>query len=269
MKTAKLLDCMLSGLARLALMILLFGTCGANAALEQTFDVLQIGATTYRNVTVTTKSKNYVFLLHSQGMTNIKVADLPLNVLIKLGYPDPAAAPAKTSASSAWASQTLSKIDVPQMKQCEQRLKDWSADGIAKTGLNLPALNERNIFIGALALLAFFLFHSYCCFLICAKAGSKPGVLVWLPFLQLLPLLKAASLSPWWILGFLIPGINLIAQVLLCIKLTQARGKSFLVALFLIFPLSSPFAAMYLAFSGGRPRKREDRRVEIMTLEAA
>jgi hypothetical protein len=41
------------------------------------------------------------------------------------------------------------------------------------------------------------------------------------------------------------------------------------VAFFLIFPLSSPLAAAYLAFSGGKKRKNDDRRIEIMTLEAA
>jgi hypothetical protein len=70
-------------------------------------------------------------------------------------------------------------------------------------------------------------------------------------------------------LGFLVPGLNLVAQVLWCVKITQARGKTWLVALLLIVPLSSPFAALYLAFSGGRHARKDDRRVEIMTLEAA
>jgi hypothetical protein len=269
MKTAKLLDRTLSGLFRLALVILLFRPCGANATIEQTFEALQIGATTYRNVTVTTRSKDYIFILHSRGMTNVKVGDLPGDVRARLGYADPAAAQVKTNAPAVWARQTLSKIESPEVKQLEEHLMDWARGAAGMTRLSFPALSQKVILIASVAFLALYLFHSYCCLLICAKTGSKPGALVWLPLLQLFPLLRAAAMPRWWFLGFLVPGLNVVAQVVLCIKLAQARRKTFWVALFLIFPLTSPFAAIYLAFSGGRPRKRDDRRIEIMTLEAA
>src|SRR3954453_20007153 len=48
-----------------------------SAAEEQTFPLLQIGTRTYTNVTVTTKARKYIFILHSTGMANIRVADLP------------------------------------------------------------------------------------------------------------------------------------------------------------------------------------------------
>ena len=48
----------------LALLIVPFGAIGA---IEQTFDMLQIGTRTYKNVTVTTKAKDYIFILHSAG----------------------------------------------------------------------------------------------------------------------------------------------------------------------------------------------------------
>jgi hypothetical protein len=76
-------------------------------------------------------------------------------------------------------------------------------------------------------------------------------------------------MSAWWFLGFLVPGVNLVAQVFWCLKITHARGKGFGVALLLILPISSPFAALYLAFSGADAPKKAERRVEIMTLEAA
>jgi hypothetical protein len=87
--------------------------------------------------------------------------------------------------------------------------------------------------------------------------------------LQLFPLLKAAVMSPWWFLAFLVPGVNLVAQVVWCVKITRARGKAFLIALLLMFPLTSPFAALYLAFSDGKRPRKEPRRVAIMTLETA
>ena len=64
-------------------MILLAGTV---RAAEDKFDVLQIGTQTYSNVTVTTKAKSYIFLIHAAGMTSIKVSQLPPDLQEKLGY---------------------------------------------------------------------------------------------------------------------------------------------------------------------------------------
>src|SRR5438094_7973089 len=75
-----------SRLLVLSLVSLLIWPIVSTAAIEQTFDVLQIGTHTYRNVTVTTKLKNYIFIMHSTGMENIKLADLPPDIRTKLGY---------------------------------------------------------------------------------------------------------------------------------------------------------------------------------------
>jgi hypothetical protein len=269
MKITKLFDDMLTRLLGLGLLALMWQPFTSGAALEQTFSALQVGTTTYRNVTITTKTKDYIFLIHSRGMANFKIRDLPSDLRTKLGYEDPAAPRVKNSAPAAWAKQTLSKMDVPQVHQIENRLVSWWRPGHLETKLPFPPLSPNALLIAAAALLALYFFHSYCCMLICIKAGSKPGALVWLPLLQLVPLLKAAAMSPWWLLGFLVPGLNLIAQILWCIRITRARGKAPIVALFLIFPLSSPFAALYLAFSGAGAAKRARPRFEIMTLEAA
>jgi len=268
MKFVKVSGDVLSHLFCLGLGIFLLYPLALQAALEQSFDVLQIGTTTYRNVTVTTKSKNYVFLLHSQGMTNIKVSDLSADERTKLGYEIAPSPQTNTNIAAAWARQTLTKIEVPQVKQLETGLARW-VQSLPASKLALPPMTGNTLLILGAGLLGLYLLHCYCCMLICRKSGAEPGVLVWLPLLQLLPLLKAARMSPFWFLAFLVPGLNLLAQVLWCIKITQARGKSFWVAFLLIFPLSSPFAALYLAFSGSGSARKERRRIEIMTLEAA
>jgi hypothetical protein len=268
MKNVRLLDEASRAWMRLILLLLLLRPLVAGAALEQTFDVLQVGTTTYRNVTVTTKDKNYVFIIHSQGMTNIKVADLSSDLREKLGYVDPAAR-VKTNTPAIWARQTLTKLETPQVTQLGTQVSGWLHPNPASLKAQLAQIAPRLLLIIAGAVLALFLFHSFCCKLICEKAGSEPGPLIWIPILQLLPLLKAANMSPWWFLGFLVPVVNLAAQVLWCIKISQARGKSIVVGLLLIFPLTSLFALLYLAFSDGRGGKKENRRVEIMTLETA
>ena len=73
----------------------------ARAGMEQSFEMLRIGTKTYKNVTVTTKSKDYVFLLHSAGMANIKVSELTPDELEKLGYTTPSGTGDSSSGSSA------------------------------------------------------------------------------------------------------------------------------------------------------------------------
>jgi hypothetical protein len=269
MKIVRLPDHWARQVAVLALTTLALWPLAAPAALEQTFDVLQVGTATYRKVTVTTKTKSYVFILHSRGMTNLKVADLSSEVQAKLGYQVPEPGGAKTDTTATWARQTISRLESPQLNQFRQGLAGWWSPAQTLA----PRIRQSSpnfLLLCAAALVAFYLFHCYCCLCICQKCEGEPGPLIWVPLFQLFPLLEAASMSPWWFLGFLVPGISLVAQVVWCFKITQARGKGVGLALLLIFPLTTPFAILYLAFSGGKPRRNEaPRRIEIMTLETA
>jgi len=242
----------------------------SDAALEQTFDVLQVGTTTYHKVTVTTKSKSYVFLLHSKGMTTIKVADLSPELLVKLGYQDPAPTRAATNSPAVWAKAALSKLDAPEVQKLRAQAISWAPAREAIDKLHLDSLNRNALLIAGAVLLGLYLFSSYCYKLICEKCGCPPGVLIWLPLLRFLPLLKAAAMSRWWFVGLLLPGLNLVALVLWFIKIVQARGKGMAAFLGLLIPVTTPFAVLYLAFSKAKPETRTaPRRVPIMSLEAA
>src|SRR5262252_7260017 len=73
--------------------------CAVQARNEETFPVLRTKTATYTNVTVTTKDKSYIFILHSGGMGSIKIVDLPNDVQEQLGYavaPDPKLAKTNT-----------------------------------------------------------------------------------------------------------------------------------------------------------------------------
>jgi hypothetical protein len=246
------------GLLGLVAVTLMTAIAGANAAQEETFDVLQIGTQTYRNVTVTAKAKDYIFILHSGGMANIKIAQLPSEVRERLGYQTPQSKP------------TVKGSDLGS-----KRLKVWQ-EGIAQrwraiaTQRSVGALpvGPAVIFcvLGALAL--GYIFFCYCCLLICRKTGNSPGVLIWLPVLQLFPLLRAAKMSSWWFLAYLVPVLNILAHVLWTVKIVQARGKSVWLAVLLLLPITGFFAFLYLAFSD-RVSPKKERVVEIMTLDAA
>ena len=117
------------GLLALASLILRAQT--ASAVIEDTFAVLQIGTHTYRNVTVTTKAKNYIFIMHSDGMNNFKISELPPDLRAKLGYSDAAQSKRGPAALSNWTKETAAKMHFPQLKQLEQQWRAHAPAGLA------------------------------------------------------------------------------------------------------------------------------------------
>jgi hypothetical protein len=271
MKNLSFGRCILRGWFWIALVAALARPPGVGAAVEQTFDMLQIGARTYRNVTVTTKTKDYVFLLHSAGIINLKVKELSPELQVQLGYPDPLAK-ARSKDPVFLAKQTVAKLETPQVKNIEQEVANrWRSEMEARN-IQLPPITRELIYSVLGALLALYLFHCFCCYQICKKVNQEPGILVWLPGLQIFPMLRAAGMSGWWFLAALVPILNLVAHILWCCKIVDARGKNRLLAVLLILPFTNIFAFLYLALSSGAPPPapvRRERRVELMTLETA
>ena len=106
--------------------------------------------------------------------------------------------------------------------------------------------------------------------LICRKTGNPPGILVWLPVLQLFPLLRAAGMSGWWFLAFFVPVLNLVPRFFGRFKIAKARGKSVWVGVLLLLPVTNLFAFLYLAFSNGASAEEdEEPEPKIMTLQTA
>ena len=239
-------------------------------AAEEKLDVLRTKTTVYTNVTITTKATNYLFIVHSAGMASIKVSDLTLETKQELGYAPKPGASTSTNAASAWAKRELAKINGPQVtafkKQVEQQLRPESRAKMPLARWAGPALP----FVVLGLFLLIYLFYCYCLMLICRKAGHPPGVLVWLPVLQTIPLLRAAGMSLWWLLAFLVPLLNLVPSILWPFKITKARGKSVWVAILLLLPITNIFAFLYLAFSSGiGAEEDEESEPKVMSLAAA
>jgi hypothetical protein len=51
---------------------------------EERFEVLQTKTGLYTNVTVTSKTEEWIFIVHAGGMSNIKISDLTKDVQAKL-----------------------------------------------------------------------------------------------------------------------------------------------------------------------------------------
>jgi hypothetical protein len=225
---------------------------------------LQVGTETYRDVIVTGKTADSIFITHSRGFTNIKVADIGPELLTKLGYDSKAVVKLKSGRSFAWE-------DLP----IDPRLMAIKDQFATRVQAHLEG-REKDILLTAwCVLLVAYLFLSYCGLLICQKSGGRPGIAAWIPVLQFLPLLQAAgmsvvwfflALSPlvtpflmlpvlkglgpdyWWVL--LLPfTLSAMTYLVWSVKICRARGVGSWVPLLLILPWTNLIAFLYLAFS--------------------
>jgi hypothetical protein len=234
---------------------------------EQTFPVLQIGTRFFTNATVTTHASNYVFIIHAQGLSNIKVSELSDEERVTLGYASTVKKQTSTATNAVvWARQKLASLQTPELTNLKQ---SWVAR--IPPGLREPRSLPLSFFlIAGAVLLVGHLFFSFCSMLICRKTGNEPGVMVWLPLVQVIPLLRAANMSPAWLIALLLPVLNIVASIVWCVKIVDARNKSpWLVVAFLL-PVTNLLAFLYLAFSDGNPKKEERKAApQVMTLETA
>ncbi|HVV01115.1 MAG TPA: hypothetical protein VHH88_07105 [Verrucomicrobiae bacterium] len=239
----------------------------ASAAAEQTFDVLQIGTQVYSNVTVTTKTKTYVFLLHSAGMANVKVSDLSPELKEKLGY-GVAASLQKGAVGEAthWAETKLKKLEIPEIVQARS-LKEESASRLEQ----VKALPRWQLIAAGAVLLLLWLIRCGCQAVICQKAGSPPGALIWLPIVKLIPLLRAAKMSLGWLVLLLLPPAYILVDIIWSFKIAAARGKTPLTGLCLALPGLSVLAFFYLVVSNGKQAEKPKRSTgnRVLTLETA
>jgi uncharacterized membrane protein YhaH (DUF805 family) len=97
--------------------------------------------------------------------------------------------------------------------------------------------------------LAFYVFFCFCCKRICEKCGVTPGILIWIPIANLVPLLQVAKMPVWMIILFLIPIVGLVISIMMWVKICQARGKSGWLVILLFIPIANIIFIPYLAFS--------------------
>src|SRR5262249_7881250 len=139
MKTGNVLHLSIGGWVRLITIMMVAACLRADATTEEAFDSLQVGSVVDSNVTVTTKTKAYTFILPSTGMTNLRVADLPTDVQHKLGFLTAEEEAAKKS-TGAWAKKTIAKLEAPQVQGMEKQLEKVWHEKVMPSGLPLPRL---------------------------------------------------------------------------------------------------------------------------------
>jgi hypothetical protein len=96
---------------------------------------------------------------------------------------------------------------------------------------------------------AFYFFNCFCLKRICEKCGVMPGVLIWIPIAQLVPVFQVAKMPLWMVILCLIPFVNLVILIMLWAKICTARGKSPWLVILLFIPVVNLALTPYLAFS--------------------
>jgi uncharacterized membrane protein YhaH (DUF805 family) len=135
--------------------------------------------------------------------------------------------------------------DVQQQKLERTKLiMNHSANDAAVAGLGLAMILVLLI-IG----LAFYLFYCFCAKRICEKCGVNPGILIWIPIVNFIPLLQVAKMAVWMIILFFIPIANLVVGIMMWAKICTARGKSPWLVIMFFIPIVNLVFLPYLAFS--------------------
>ncbi|MBI1840133.1 MAG: DUF805 domain-containing protein [Verrucomicrobia bacterium] len=251
-----------------------------NRATSLVFARLTVGSNTFTNVTIGARTPTDVFLRHQGGLVNVKVDELSHPQLVQLGYEEEAkesrvgkaTAEAKSKVQdvvsrtitaaegnekiAAFAQRVRARFGGPggllPAKAGSETSESAGAPNMAAMALIMQSVPNNMSVILSVLLVAFPILYFFGCYtarMVCTKAGAEPGFLIWLPILSMIPLMRAAGLPGWMSFLLYVPVVNLVLMIVWCFKISQARGKSGLTALALIFPLTSPFAWLYLAYS--------------------
>ena len=108
--------------------------------------------------------------------------------------------------------------------------------------------SPASFFVSLIISIVVYIFLAYCLKRICEKAGGKPGVLIWIPLLQVFPMLAAAKKPAWWFILMLIPVINFIIGIIVWIEILKNMGKNPANVLLFFIPFVNIIYFLILAF---------------------
>lgn len=103
--------------------------------------------------------------------------------------------------------------------------------------------------VSFLFIIAVFVFYSYCLKLICDKAKVDPGVMIWIPIIQMIPMATVARINPFLLLLYLVPIVNIIFMFYHWVKVCTAIDKSPWLVIMMIIPVVNIAFIPLLAFS--------------------
>ncbi len=104
-------------------------------------------------------------------------------------------------------------------------------------------------FFGLLIGIGFFVFFSYCMKLICEKAKVDPGIMIWIPIVQMIPMATVAGINPFLLLLYFVPIVNIVFLFYHWAKVCIAIDKSPWLVVMMIIPVVNIAFIPLLAFS--------------------
>lgn len=223
--------------------------------------VLRSGTDVFTNVVIYGQTQTDLFIKHARGFGNVKISSLDEATLRELNLGG--------TTSEKEGSRAVSEKATAAVATLKAKLEEASPWKVPSEEEMMGVISQfhpsRNLIAGILAAVGIiYLLWCACLKLICVNAGSKAGFLIWIPVLQMFPLLRAAQMSAWWFVAFLIPFVGVVAHIVWCVKISRACGKGTLVALLLILPVTNLLAFLYLAVSRGKSDTQSAERAEPM-----
>lgn len=236
----------LAGLSACLLLSLAGMVAAAGADLHVPF--IKSGTVTYSNVTVYGKTDQDLYIHHDQGLGNVKISTLDDESLRALGLKaDPSESPSTILLARAkGVSETVDHWKTSLGTLNAASVSEWAEKLKTAPTLQIPPELLWGIVAGVMV---FYLLVCLGLKAICRNAGAPAGLLIFVPVLQLFPLLRAARMPLWSFLLFLIPVVNIGVQIWWSFAIVKACGKGVLTAILLLLPVTNLFAFLYLALA--------------------
>jgi len=105
-----------------------------------------------------------------------------------------------------------------------------------------------NVFSVIIAV-AFYVYLSYSLQVIADKTNTENSWMAWVPIVNLYLLCKIAGKPGWWIILFLIPLVNIVVFIIVCMKIAELRGRAGWVGIIWVIPVVGLIVPGYLAFT--------------------
>ncbi len=97
--------------------------------------------------------------------------------------------------------------------------------------------------------LAIYVYVAYSLQVIADKTNTENSWLAWIPIANVYLMCKIAGKPGWWLILFLIPIVNIVIGIIVCMKIAELRDKPNWVGILWILPVVGLIIPGYLAFS--------------------
>jgi hypothetical protein len=101
---------------------------------------------------------------------------------------------------------------------------------------------------GLLLGVAIYVYTAYCLYTIAKKTNTENAWFAWIPILNFIIMLRIARKSLWWIIGLLIPFVNIIVSIMVWMKIAEERRRPSWWGVLMIVPVVNWILMYLLAF---------------------